>query len=249
MKNKIFVLAFWYCLFLIPTAYADSNPVVEVSSVIGQAGETVEIAVSLEACNEFANLGIEIGYDSNYMTLIEEPSSDVGAMLVCAQSLDKNPYNMIWNGISPIIYNGVIATLKFSISQSAPPGTYPVTVSYFKGRDGNYIDGLDTNYDSKGNALKIQYKNGAVTVEAEEEPEIDISDIVISFSVKLSAYEKGGAVIAALYDNTGHLITTKMYPAAEEVEVKFNQSGDYIKIMWWEPDKMKPITKAIYKEV
>lgn len=91
-------------------------------------------------------------------------NSNVGGVLTSSQAISENPYNLVWNNISNITYNGTIATLEFKISDSAEMGNYPIIVSYYKGRDGQYEDGADVNYDENFEPLDLVYVSGNITV-------------------------------------------------------------------------------------
>lgn len=64
---------------------------------------------------------------------------------------------------------------------------------------------------------------------------------VIEIDVTIPDYQKGGTVIAALYDESDTLISIKSYPPAETVKVSFEQSGAYIKVLQWDMSTMKPL--------
>lgn len=131
----------------------------------GYAGETVDVALELSNNRGFANLGLEAKYDSSVLTLLKvSDNKDTGATFTAAQSTFSNPFNVGWDSISNVTYNGNLATFTFKISEEAPPGKYPVTLSYYKGRDGNYVDGISVNYDENDNPLNLCYKDGFVTV-------------------------------------------------------------------------------------
>ena len=64
---------------------------------------------------------------------------------------------------------------------------------------------------------------------------------VIEIDVTIPDYQKGGTVMAALYDESDTLIGIKSYPPAETVKVSFEQSGAYIKVLQWDMTTMKPL--------
>ncbi len=130
-----------------------------------RAGNTFEIDVVLEGNTGFANLGVEVGYDDSIMSLINVVDSpEVGATFTPAQYLDRNPFNMDWTANSNVDYNGTLATLTFAVDENTPAGVYAITMSYYKGRDGDYIDGEDVNYDETGRAIYFTYEDGEINV-------------------------------------------------------------------------------------
>lgn len=140
--------------------------VVSVVPVRGKAGETVEIAVTLANNPGFSDLSIEIGYNASVMELTKvTPNSAVGCIFTTSQQLTQLPYRLNWvNGTEDSTFTGTLVTLTFQIKDSAELGSYPVTVSYYKGKYGNNIDGEDVNYNQNGSRVPIIYVNGSVTV-------------------------------------------------------------------------------------
>lgn len=140
--------------------------VVSVAPVRGKAGQTIEVAVTLENNPGFADLSIEIGYDTDIMQLTSVThNSAVGGNFTTSQQLDQQPYMLNWvEGTKSNTFTGTLVTLLFQIKDSAAPGSYPVTVSYYKGKQGNNVDGEDVNYDQDFNRVPITYVDGSVTV-------------------------------------------------------------------------------------
>lgn len=140
--------------------------VVSVVPVRGKAGQTVEVTVTLENNPGFSDLSLEIGYDADVIELTKvTPNSAVGCIFTTSQQLTQLPYRLNWvNGTEDSTFTGTLVTLTFQIKDSAELGSYPVTVSYYKGKYGNNIDGEDVNYNQNGSRVPIIYVNGSVTV-------------------------------------------------------------------------------------
>lgn len=140
--------------------------VVSVVPVRGKAGETVEIAVTLANNPGFSDLSIEIGYNASVMELTKvTPNSAVGCNFTTSQQLTQLPYMLNWvEGTKNNTFTGTLVTLTFQIKESAALGSYPVTVNYYKGLQGNNVDGDDVNYDLDFNRVPITYVDGSVTV-------------------------------------------------------------------------------------
>lgn len=148
---------------------AEPDPNAAVASVVpvrGKAGQTVEVAVTLENNPGFSDLSLEIGYDADVIELTKvTPNSAVGCIFTTSQQLTQLPYRLNWvNGTEDSTFTGTLVTLTFQIKDSAELGSYPVTVSYYKGKYGNNIDGEDVNYNQNGSRVPIIYVNGSVTV-------------------------------------------------------------------------------------
>ncbi len=157
-----------------PTTPAD-GAVVSASSVTVSPGGTAEVKIDLSGCTGFSNLGIQVGYDADALTLTKVTNNPgVDATYTPAQSTAANPYNMSWNSaISNNTFNGTLATLTFQAKDSAAEGEYPITVSYYKGRDGSYTDGVSVNYDVDHNPLGLSYTNGKVKISKHIPGDID----------------------------------------------------------------------------
>ena len=147
------------------TVTGDGKPepmTVTVGSATGAKGDFVSIPVVLSANTGFANLGIEIGYDKEALVLTSVvPSPEVGATYSPAQTLSANPYNMMWYSNTNTNFSGTLATLTFEIITDKT-GEYPVTVDYYKGRNGNFIDGINVNYNENFDGIDLMYTSGSV---------------------------------------------------------------------------------------
>ena len=226
------------------SVFAETAPIVTVGNAEAGKGEEIEIPVTLSGNTGFADMGIEIGYNSDVMTLTKvTPNSSVGGTFTPAQNNSVNPFNMGWSNTANITYNGVLAILTFKIADNAAGGVYPVTVDYYKGRNGNYTDGDDVNYDENFDSLGLKYVNGSIMVKSSGGGSMVVGGI--SFNVKLAGDTSIGGVYAAIYDASGKLKNLKQYPAADSVNVEFDAgtTGAYVKIMWWDDDR-QPMCEA-----
>ena len=143
----------------------DKAPKIKISEVKAKPGNEVDVTVELENNIGFASLGIEIGYDSDIMTLTKVTSnSGIGATFTPAQTYTANPFNMGWDSAANVTYNGNLSTLTFKIADNAADGIYPITVDYYKGVNGTYVDGDDVNYNENLEAVGFVYINGSVIV-------------------------------------------------------------------------------------
>lgn len=143
----------------------DANaPTVSISGGKAKPGETIEVTLSLSNNKGFSNLALEIGYDSSAMTLTNVTNLVAGASYTANPTITKNPYNIQWDSASNVNYNGNLATLTFTISETAQKGNYPITVGYYKGRNGNNTDGDDVNYDADYEALGLQYIGNNINI-------------------------------------------------------------------------------------
>lgn len=139
-------------------------PTVTAGSARVKAGKTVQIPLKLENNPGFADLSVEIGWDGSVMALESVEGTDFGGFLTTSQTVQKNPYLLNWTSTQNLTYNGTLALLNFTVREDAPEGEYPITVRYYRGRDGANRDGEDVNFDENHTAVPFAYESGTVTV-------------------------------------------------------------------------------------
>ena len=122
------------------TAYADLDPKIELSSVTGSIGGSVEVAVSVSNNPGIVSMSLDISYDSRYLKLTKV--TDTGLLPgachedggVITSKTHTPPYTLAWvNDQSRTDYmvNGVLVILTFEILERAEDGrSYPITASY-----------------------------------------------------------------------------------------------------------------------
>lgn len=238
---RLLVLAL-LCTSLPFCASAASIVTVSVGSAAAHSGDTVELPIEIEGNTGFSNLEIAVSYDNTALELVKvagEPS--VGATLTTAQLITENPYNLSWNSTDNNGYNGTLATLTFRVLK---PGTHDVSLDYYKGRDGGYVDGVDVNYDESYDPLAIQYRNGCIRA---EQCSVTVAEgsTCQSFSVLLSGEAPDGAVVAALYSANGRFKALTGFPAQSVIRGGFEAAAqnDRVKIIWCS-DQMTPLCGA-----
>ncbi len=182
----------------------ENAPYVAVSSIKTTGGNTVTVEVSIKNNPGFVSLGLEIDYDSEYLTLTNvKAESSVGATYTGSQTYSTIPYYVGWKSTSNIYYDGVLATLTFEIAQNAPDGNYPLRLSYYTGRNGNYTDGFDVNYDESFEPLGLSYVNGNIAVVSYTPGDIDgsgtVNDRDATYLLRyLAGWEQTGIIENAL---------------------------------------------------
>ena len=206
-------------------------------------GETVDIPLILGGNTGFANLGIEIEYDAEVLSLTNvTASTGIGAILTRAQSVETNPYNMVWDSTSDVQYEGTLAILTFRVLDNAAVGTYPITVSYYKGREGTYTDGEDVNYNENFEPLNISYISGSIQAfdSAAFDKSIRISDLDTKDGTTLKASLLSdtaieGVVITAVYSENDTLLAVKSDDAESEINIRLDgiNGAEKIKVFWW----------------
>ncbi len=211
-----------------------NGPKVSVGTAIGAYGDTLEIPVFLSGNTGFSSLGIEISYDKTALELTDVTGGNVGATFTKAQDLSAMPYNLGWSSAENNTFNGTLATLSFSVLSSVA-GEYPISVSFYKGRDGNYTDGYDVNYDENFAPLQLSYVSGKIEISApvaDNSVRVSINGKSVVLSV---SGVRTGVILSAIYTEKGELIYL-VYYNAESGNVSLYKDvrpGSYAKIMWW----------------
>jgi len=146
------------------TVEPESTAVISLSSGECMPGNTIEIAVELSDNPGFSNLGIEIEYDRALTLVGAAPAEIEGVTVTTAEDYTRHPYNISFDTPTNSLYNGNLVVLTFEVPDGIEPGDYFVRASYYKGRDGDFTDGVDVNYDENDNPVSINYENATITV-------------------------------------------------------------------------------------
>lgn len=226
----LLIVSFLFVNIFAVSAFAETAPSVTVGNAIGSTGNTVEIPVTISDNVGFASLGIEIGYDSSALKLVDVTANgNIGATFTNAQSYIVNPYNMSWDSASNTSFNGTLATFTFEIITNVN-GTYPITVDYYKGRNGNYVDGVNVNYNESFQALGLTYKSGAIVVNNSYDNSLSINS---NGQISLSGEVNVGNVFVAVYKDD-MLKDLHIYSASKTINIDMTlyETGDIIKAMW-----------------
>lgn len=228
-------------LFSLPiSAAAAAKPNVSIQCVSAESGETVSVAVILSRNTGFADLSLEIEYDAAALQLVKvEQNTAVGGNFTTSEHLFQQPYVLNWVATSNNTFNGTLAVLYFQISVEAV-GEYPITISYYKGMNGDYIDGDDVNYNQNFEPLHLTYSAGKITV---EEPKTQITVTLGGKKEVLSAkHALTGQICVAGYRENGQLCSVKFYPAAEKITASVDPGAIRAKVFWL--DSSRPVCAA-----
>lgn len=115
---------------------ADVTFAIEADDVaIGATELTADLTVVLPEDATGYELGgfkALIGYDSDVMTLAEEPTWEISGTTMTSPALTTDPYALVWLNTKPTVKAGttVVATLKFNLAEPAKAGnTYDITLA------------------------------------------------------------------------------------------------------------------------
>ena len=138
---------------------------VRLDSVCARPGNTVQVRLMLDENPGFANLSLVIGYDADVMTLTKVENKVSGTEYTGSQTLTADPYMLTWNsGTQNCTASGTLAILTFQIKDTAAYGVYPISVSFYQGRNQDYADGVDVNYDQTGQPLPLLYVGNSAEI-------------------------------------------------------------------------------------
>lgn len=241
MKRRLFccLLAAMLLIGSLPTVQAASTPRVSVQTVSATAGDKVSVTVTLSGNTGFSDLSIELDYDPAILKLVQAEQEALTSNCRQSQSqhLTDRPYSLIWvSGTSLCKANGTLATLTFRISEDAPSGDTPVSVSFYKGRQGNYEDGVNVNYRMDKNEnqtpLRLTYASGSVNVKAMPDTEVTVS-LGGGRQAALSArHPMTGQIYIASYTGEGRMLGVSIQDAAGTVSAVPASGAAYVRLMW-----------------
>lgn len=127
--------------------FADGEATIIVSHEDANAGDTVQVAVSLAENPGIISMLLKIDYDSDVLNLVNVKDEGLLGTAFHSDDMSLNPYRLFWlNGTveEDIKENGTVATLTFNVSDNAKTGIYPIKVSYDKDSSGIVNFDLET---------------------------------------------------------------------------------------------------------
>ena len=134
-----------------------TEPAIRVSKVVANAGETVDVTISVVNNPGIFAAGFTLNYDQDSMELTKVTlNSEFGGIYTAPPSLD-DPVALRWeeSSLADNSNDGVMFTLTFKIKDNAIVGTYLIEMGYAKG------DICNLNEDD----VDFDVINGKITVE------------------------------------------------------------------------------------
>lgn len=136
-KNIIHIFAFAmvFCSLIsmnmfICFAVSSKNPSIVINNARGEAGDTVDVTITMSNNPGFVSANLYVKYDESVLTLKKVKD---GGLLSGVTHSDNytSPYGLCWvNDLSKENFkvNGVLATLTFEISKEANPGSTTISL-------------------------------------------------------------------------------------------------------------------------
>ncbi len=138
------------------TAFADTVPSVEVSSVTVAEGNNAEVEISINNNSGISALYLRVDFEYP-LELVEVKDAGLFGNPLFSE---KNSYGYCILSWDESLKNednkkdGTVAKLKFFVPENTPEGEYDITVSYDK----------EEIYDKQFNNVSFEVKNGKITV-------------------------------------------------------------------------------------
>lgn len=230
------------------TVTASQTPMINISSAQADAGETVEINLSLKNNPGIINMRLFVNYDKSALELIDVNDKNMFGASVHGNDLSAMPYVLCWaNDLATENYviNDTIVTLKFKIKNGASSKSYPVSVTY----DNEQFDIFDCNF----NPINFTVSPGSITVKGNPSSTLP-SLITLSGKIKdgnrtkitvaLPENAKGKVGCMAYYHD--RYVGTEFCDASSSVTFSVsNTKATRVKVVWWSFTNLSPYSEVL----
>jgi cohesin domain len=139
---------------------ADGTAEISLSTVTADPGNTVDVEIRISKNPGVNTLKIKIGYDSEKLTLLSAKNEGIFERMNYsgAQTIDKNPYIMVWVNTSDIAGDGIIGILQFQVNENAAPGDATLSLTC------NFC--TNQNYQN----VDVTLQNGGISISGAAQP-------------------------------------------------------------------------------
>lgn len=142
-------LVLLFAASIIPALAADNIPSIKVGNITAQAGDVVEVPVTVENNPGFNAFSFELVYDDTALTLESvTPSPSLGGQFYASRRL-------IWVAPADYTADGEILTLKFKVNDNSA-GEYKISILCQTGNICNYNE-EDVNFTFVEGAVTTAY--------------------------------------------------------------------------------------------
>ena len=130
-KIAAFVLLVLFCVTLFPCRFLSAENGAELSLTETEAAPGDTVHVERSGNPGIISLKIKIGYVAAELTLLSAESGGAFEEMgyIGAQTIDVNPYIMVWSRAADVTGDGSIGFLTFRVSETASPGTAALTLT------------------------------------------------------------------------------------------------------------------------
>ncbi|MBP5288552.1 MAG: hypothetical protein J6Z79_01585, partial [Clostridia bacterium] len=140
--SMLLIVALLSTLLVVP-ANADAIGTIALTSSPSSVtkGGTVSVTISLTQNPGLTGLTLSVGYPSDWTLTAVAEEKMFGATGFTSPNLENNPVTLPWlHGTENITATGTLATLTFSVSDSATLGDQTITVSCSEAYDTGFND-------------------------------------------------------------------------------------------------------------
>lgn len=178
-------------------------------TVRGQAGDTVDVTISLINNPGIVSLQLMLGYDMNALELISIVAGEQFNEFVEYSPIHVNPVVVNWfDGLNTNSNaNGVLVTLTFKIKDDTAIGEYPITVAY----------SAEDTFDYELNNVYFETQNGVIEVFTCSHPET---------TTRIENYTDATATIDGWYDIVNYCIECGCEISRQTIVIPAYISGD-----------------------
>lgn len=175
------------------------------------AGETVEIPLYIGNNTGIMGIGLQIEYDEDVLTPVSAVAGNIFSIGSFADNIGINngSYKLIWFGNSNNIENGLFATLKFNVSETADTGLIPINVSVI----------ADDTFNEGWNTVEIETNDVSISVLL---PEIRSS----SDSFEIARSEN--VILKAGLNGSDKIIPDIIWSVSDDSVAEINSDGEFI---------------------
>lgn len=158
-KTILLLLVLFVCINFSVTSFAVDGGLLTADSVVGKAGDTVTVSVSISNNPGIIATKLSLDYDTEVMKLISVENGNVFKenTFVAGNDVSALPFNVLWEdslSVENNKLNGKLVTFKFDLLSDANTGEYPITITYDTG----------STFDTDLENVPFQVENGSVHI-------------------------------------------------------------------------------------
>ena len=142
---------------IVPDEPVFTEPTIVVSNAEGEAGDTINVTVSIKNNPGIVSARLRLGYDANTLQLIEAVNGDFAAAGYSYGEVENNPFAINWclATLKEDDTSELLTTLTFQIKDGAAAGEYPLTLTILDPED---------FYNVAWDTVEFALADGSVTV-------------------------------------------------------------------------------------
>ena len=142
MKRVLaYVLAFVLCLSAMSFAVSAAGAQINMGSAQALPGEQITVNLSISDNPGIAYLKLKVSYDAESLALVGTENAGVlTGTYTTSKTMDTNPYVLQWMGAENAKGNGTIASLTFTVKETAKSGNYTVSITVEECYDQEFED-------------------------------------------------------------------------------------------------------------